>query len=58
MAHITSINVRVDDETKQRIQRIADYREITMSDLVREWYADCIQQEEKIIEEVKKNLGE
>jgi antitoxin component of RelBE/YafQ-DinJ toxin-antitoxin module len=43
MAHITSINVRVDDDTKNRIAAIAAYREITISDLVREWYADCLE---------------
>ena len=58
MAKITSINVRIDDALKERIAAVAEYRDITISDLVREWYEQCLEEEERIIEQVKKELGE
>lgn len=35
---MTSINVRVDEDTKQRIAAIAAHYGITVSELVRGWY--------------------
>ncbi len=46
---ITSINVRVDDETKERVAALADYYGQSISQLVREWLADCIAIEERAI---------
>lgn len=50
---ITSINVRVDDEIKERVAAIADYYGQTISQLVREWLADCIAIEERAINTTK-----
>ena len=57
-AKITTLNVRIDDELKERIAAIAAYRDITMSQLAREWFNDCVELEEKVINQVKKELGE
>ena len=55
---ITSVNVRIDDDLKERIAAVAAYRDITMSQLVREWFDTCIVEEEEIIRRVKEQLGE
>lgn len=57
-AKITSVNVRIDDELKERIAAIAAYRDITMSQLVREWLNYCIEDEEDMIEQAKRHLSE
>lgn len=57
-AKITSLNVRIDDELKERIAAIASYRDITMSQLAREWFDYCVKEDEAIMEQVKKELGE
>ena len=56
MAHITSVNVRVDDETKNRIAAIAQFYEKTISELVREWFDDCIELEEGVIAKITPEL--
>lgn len=52
---ITSINVRVDDDTKARVAALAEHYGQTISQLVREWLADCITIEEKAINQVNNN---
>ena len=46
MAKPTSINVRLDEEMKNRIAAVADYYGVKMSNLVREWYAASLTEEE------------
>ena len=48
--NITSINVRVDNETKNRVAQIAHEYDMTISELVRGWFLDCIELEEDIID--------
>ena len=48
---ITSINVRVDDDIKERVAALAKHYDTTISSLVREWLLDCIKIEEKVIRE-------
>ena len=57
-AKITSINVRIDDELKERIAALAAYQDITMSQLVREWLLYIVEVEEDMVEQVKKEIGE
>ena len=49
---ITSINVRVDDDIKARVAAIADFRGITISQLVREWFLDNIELEERLMAQI------
>lgn len=59
MAKITSINVRVDENIKARVAALADFRGITISQLVREWFLDSIEQDEalmaKVLEQEREN---
>lgn len=49
---ITSINVRVDDDIKARVAALADFRGITISQLVREWFLDNIEKEEELVAKI------
>ena len=55
---ITTINVRIDDELKERIAAIAAYQDMTISQLVRGWYEYLVEIEEDMIDQVKRQLGE
>lgn len=55
---ITTINVRIDDELKERIAAIAAYQDMTMSQVVREWLCYCAEMDEAVIDKVKRQLGE
>jgi hypothetical protein len=55
---ITTINVRVDDETKARVAALAKHYDQTISELVREWLKDCIAIEERVINEDKAKFGD
>lgn len=52
---ITTINVRVDEDVKNRITAIADAYDITISELIREWYNILIEKEENILTNYHKN---
>ena len=56
--NITSINVRVDNETKNRVAQIAHEYDMTISELVRGWFLDCIELEEDIIDQANRKLNE
>lgn len=36
------VNIRVDEETKTRLKKVADAQGLTISQLVREWLDFCI----------------
>lgn len=46
---VTTINVRVDDDIKDRVAALAQHYDTTISALVREWLLDCIKIEERVI---------
>lgn len=48
---ITSINVRVDDELKDRVARLAAVQGVTISELVRGWFLECVELEEDALEQ-------
>ena len=48
---ITSINVRVDDELKQRVAALAEVQGMTISELVRGWFIECVELEEDALEQ-------
>ena len=50
--NITSINVRTDIETKNRVQRIAQKYDMTISELVRQWFNYCLELEEDIAKQI------
>lgn len=56
--NITSINVRVDNETKNRVAAIAHEYDMTISELVRGWFLDCIELEEDVIDQANRKLNE
>lgn len=55
---ITSINVRVDDDTKARVAALAKVQGLSISELVRGWFYDCIELEEKALEQELRNYQE
>ena len=55
--NITSINVRVDNETKNRVAAIAHEYDMTISELVRGWFEQCLELEENILDQVNKELS-
>ena len=46
---ITSINVRIDEDLKARVSALADVQGRTISDMVRDWYIECVEHYEKIL---------
>ena len=52
---ITSINVRVDEDVKERILAIAKEYDMTISELIRTWYDILIEREEQFLADYKKN---
>lgn len=52
--NITSINVRTDIDTKNRVQRIAQKYDMTISELVRQWFNYCLELEEDIASQIDK----
>lgn len=48
---ITSINVRVDDDLKDRVARLAAVQGVTISELVRGWFLECVELEEDALEQ-------
>lgn len=55
MAKITTINVRVDEELKQRVAALAEVQGVSISELVRGWFIDCVELEEKVLAQELKN---
>lgn len=51
MAKITSVNVRIDDELKARIAALAEVQGMTISELVRGWFIECVELEEDALEQ-------
>ena len=45
----TSVNVRVDDDLKERIAKLAKLQGMSISELVREWFIDCVELEERAL---------
>lgn len=56
--HVTSINVRVDADTKNRVAALARVQGITISELVRGWFFDCIELEEDVLDQELRALQE
>ena len=52
--NITSINVRVDIDTKNRVTAIAQEYNMTISELVRGWFNECLELEEDVIAQPNK----
>lgn len=52
---ITTINVRVDEDVKNRILAIANEYDMTISELIRTWYDILIEREEQFLADYKKN---
>lgn len=52
---ITTINVRVDEDVKNRILAIAKEYDMTISELIRTWYDILIEREEQFLADYKKN---
>ena len=48
---LTSINVRVDDELKDRVARLAAVQGMSISELVRGWFTECVELEEDALEQ-------
>lgn len=48
---ITSINVRVSDELKERVAALAKVQGMTISELVRGWFIECVELEEDALEQ-------
>ena len=46
---ISSINVRVDEELKNRITRLAAVQGITISEMMRYWYEDIVENLEDVL---------
>ena len=42
----TSITVRVDADLKERVARLAQIQGVTISELARYWFAECVELEE------------
>lgn len=55
MAKITSVNVRIDDELKARIATLAEVQGMTISELVRGWFEECVELEEDALEQELSN---
>lgn len=58
---LTSINVRIDEELKNRVAALAEVQGITISEMVRDWYAECVERYERVLaQELKEfeNLNE
>ena len=45
----TTINVRVDDDLKKRVVKLAELQGMTISELVREWFIECVELEERAL---------
>lgn len=45
----TSINVRIDEELKNRVAALAAVQGRTISDMVRDWYIECVERYERVL---------
>ena len=45
----TSINVRVDDELKARVKALARVQGVTISELARSWFEECVELQEDLL---------
>lgn len=45
----SSINVRVDEDLKARVAKLAELQGVTISELVRYWFTECVELEEKAL---------
>lgn len=54
----TSINVRVDEDLKNRVTRLAKAQGVSISELVRDWFIECVELEEKALAPYLENLDE
>lgn len=48
---ITTINVRVDEDLKNRVAALAEVQGMTISELVRGWFEECVELEEDALEQ-------
>lgn len=54
---ITSVNVRIDDELKARIAALAEVQGMTISELVRGWFIECVELEEDALEQELREIS-
>ena len=52
----TTINVRVDDDLKARVSKLARVQGVTISELVRFWFTECVELEEDALEQELKDF--
>ena len=45
----TSINVRIEEELKNRVAALAAVQGRTISDMVRDWYIECVEHYERVL---------
>ena len=53
---LTSVNVRIDEELKERISRLAAVQGISISVMVREWYEECVARYERVLADALTNF--
>ena len=53
----SSINVRVDEELKARVAALAEVQGVTISELVRSWFIECVELEEDALEQELKEFS-
>lgn len=54
---ITSINVRVDEDLKNRVAALAEVQGMTISELVRGWFIECVELEEDALEQELREIS-
>ena len=52
----TSINVRVDNDLKARVSALAKVQGVTISALVRDWFIECVELEERALAKELKEM--